>query len=69
MDGPRWRDIDWTAGLVRVRRSYMRGEFTTPKSRRSSRAVPLAGRLATELEGHLGRSAYRDDETRCSATR
>ena len=32
----RWQDIDWTAGVVRVRRNYTRGEFGTPKSRRSA---------------------------------
>jgi integrase len=46
----RWRDIDWTAEKVRVRQSYVRGQFGTPKSKRSSRGVPLALRLATELE-------------------
>jgi integrase len=45
----RWRDVDWTAGLIRVRRNYTRGLFGTPKSRRSSRAVPMADRVATEL--------------------
>ena len=60
----RWRDIDWTAGVVRVRRTYSRGEWGTPKSRRSSRAVPLADRAARELERHFQRSAYKaDDET------
>jgi integrase len=58
----RWRDIDWTAGVVRVRRNYTRGEWGTPKSRRSSRAVPLADRAAAELERHFQRSAYRADE-------
>jgi integrase len=58
----RWRDIDWTAGVVRVRRNYTRGEWGTPKSRRSSRAVPLADRAAAELERHYQRSAYRGDE-------
>ena len=33
-----------------------RGEFGTPKSRRSSRAVPLASRLATELEQHYAQT-------------
>ncbi len=28
----RWQDIDWTAGVVRVRRNYTRGQFGTPKS-------------------------------------
>jgi integrase len=32
--GLRWRDVDWSARLVRVRRSYSRGQWTTPKSRR-----------------------------------
>ena len=42
----RWMDIDWLARKVRVRRSYVRGSFGTPKSKRSSRAVPLADRVA-----------------------
>jgi integrase len=58
----RWRDIDWSAGVVRVRRSYTRGEFGTPKSRRSSRAVPLADALAMDLERHLQRSQLTSDE-------
>jgi integrase len=58
----RWRDIDWAAGVLRVRRTYSRGEWGTPKSRRSSRAVPLADRAAAELERHFQRSAYRADE-------
>jgi integrase len=59
----RWRDIDWPAGVVRVRRSYSRGEWGTPKSRRSSRAVPLADRVAAELDEHFRRSAYRADDS------
>ena len=58
----RWRDVDWAARLIRVRRSYSRGQWTTPKSRRSIRAVPLAERVARELEHHFGRSAYTDDD-------
>lgn len=58
----RWRDIDWTAGRVRVRRNYVRGHLGTPKSRRSSRAVPLSDRVAGELERHFQRSHYQDDD-------
>jgi integrase len=58
----RWRDVDWGAGVIRVRRNYTRGEFGTPKSRRSSRAVPMADRLATELENHFQASAYQGDD-------
>ncbi len=57
----RWQDVDWAAGVVRVRRSFSRGEFGTPKSRRSSRAVPLADRVATELERHFQGSAFQAD--------
>ena len=58
----RWRDVDWPAGLVRVRRNYTRGEWGTPKSRRSSRAVPMADLLAAELDRHYQRSAYQADD-------
>jgi hypothetical protein len=44
-----------------VRQNFTRGEFGTPKSRRSSRAVPLAPRLADELEQHYVKTPYRDD--------
>lgn len=37
----RWRDVDWKAGRVRVRQNYVLGEFGTPKSRRSTRSVPM----------------------------
>jgi integrase len=58
----RWRDVDWSARLVRVRRSYSRGQWTTPKSRRASRAVPMADRVAAELELHFQRSDYVHDD-------
>ena len=57
----RWQDIDGDARLIRVRRSFTRGEFGTPKSRGSSRAVPLAPRLAAELREHFDRTPYRGD--------
>lgn len=60
--GLRWRDIDWSAGKVRVRQSYVRGEFGKPKSKRSSRAVPLAMRLAADLEHHYQRSPFQGDD-------
>jgi integrase len=58
----RWRDVDWTARTIRVRRSFSRGQWTTPKSRRSIRAVPMADRVARELEQHFGRTAYSADD-------
>lgn len=57
----RWQDVDFGAGVIRVRRSFTRGQFGTPKSRRSSRAVPMPERVAAELGRHLERSAYTTD--------
>lgn len=54
----RWKDVDWKAGLIRVRRNYTRGRFGTPKSKRSSRAIPMPGRVATALKQHFKRSSY-----------
>jgi len=62
--GLRWRDIDWAASRVRVRRSYVRGEHGTPKSRRSSRSVPLADLVAGDLDRHYKQSAYQGDDDR-----
>lgn len=45
----RWRDVDWPAQRIRVRQNHVLGEFGTPKSRRSSRSVPLAAEVAGEL--------------------
>lgn len=57
-----WRDVDWTASVIRVRRSYTRRAWGTPKSRRSSRAVPMADRLAGALDRHHKCSAYQGDD-------
>lgn len=58
----RWRDVDWSAGRIRVRRNYTGGHWGTPKSKRSSRAVPMADRVAAELERHFGNSAFQGDD-------
>lgn len=63
----RWRDIDWKARRIRVRRNYVRGQFGTPKSRRSSRSVPMTEELAAELRAHRRRTRFggRDDLVLC----
>ena len=58
----RWRDIDFDARVVRVRRTFTRGRWGTPKSRRSARAVPMAARVAAELREHRLRSAFTGDD-------
>ena len=60
--GLRWRDVDWAAQKVRVVRPYVRGKFRTPKSRLSSRAVPLADRVGRELELLFQASAYQAED-------
>jgi len=55
--GLRWGDVDWAAGKIRVRRSYSRGELTTPKSGRG-RAVPLADRVGAALDELSRTSTY-----------
>ncbi len=58
----RWRDVDWGARRIRVRRNYVRGEFGTPKSKRSSRAVPLIDRLGRELDQLSKSTAWEADD-------
>ncbi len=60
--GLRWRDVDWAAQKVRVVRPYVRGQFRTPKSRLSSRAVPMADRVGRELELLFQGSAYQSED-------
>lgn len=58
----RWADVDWRAGRLRVRRTFTRGSFGAPKSRRSSRSVPLTDRVAGALERQFQASAFQADE-------
>lgn len=57
----RWCDVDWKAKVIRVRRNYTRGRFGTPKSRRSSRAVPMPDRIARALNVLHKGSSYTAD--------
>ena len=45
----RWRDVDWTVVRIRVRQNFVLGEYGTPKSRRSTRSVPMASEVGGEL--------------------
>lgn len=58
----RWRDIDWQAGRIRVRRNFTRQEYGTPKSKRSSRSVPMIDRVGGTLNRHFERSVFQDDD-------
>ena len=59
----RWRDVDWVAGRIRVRQNHVLGEFDTPKSRRGSRSIPMADRLAGELDRFYQLLGEPDDDT------
>lgn len=61
--GLRWRDIDWEAGRIRVRSSYVRGEHSSVgKSDLSTRrSVPVTDRLASALRAWSLRTAYCGD--------
>ena len=58
----RWRDIDWAASRIRVRQNYVRGEFGKPKSKRSTRSVPLADRVAGKLHRLFLGSPFQGDD-------
>jgi integrase len=58
----RWCDVDWLAQKVRVRQNYVRGNFGTPKSKRSTRSVPMALEVAAELERLSHTSRWCDDD-------
>jgi integrase len=58
----RWRDVDWAAQRIRVRRNYVRGAYGTPKSRRSSRSVPLADEPACALDRLYRASRFQGDD-------
>ena len=62
--GLRWRDVDWTAQRIRVRNTFVRGEHSTDgKSDLSTRrSVPMASRLARELDRWSQRTEYRADD-------
>src|SRR5262249_4861575 len=60
--GLRWRDVDWMAGAIRVRRNYVRGRYGTPKSKRSSRSVPMADEAGAVLDGLFKRSGWTADD-------
>jgi integrase len=57
----RWLDVDWVARRVRVRRNYVRGEFGSPKSKRSTRSVPLADVLGGELDRLYQNTVWKAD--------
>jgi integrase len=56
----RWLDVDWLAQRLRIAENYTRGRWDTPKSH-EGRSVPLADRVARELDLLSKGSRYRAD--------
>src|SRR5438128_5733097 len=57
-----WMDVDWPAGRIRLRQNYVLGEFGTPKSKRSTRSVPMADAVGGELERLFKASSRQGDD-------
>jgi len=62
--GLRWREVDWGAQRIRVRSAFVRGEHSADgKSDLSTRrSVPMATRLARELDRWSTRTAYNAED-------
>ncbi len=60
--GLRWRSVNLLDGKIEVREAFVRGQFTTPKSRASRRVVELGPRTLAVLEEQWRRTAYRSDD-------
>lgn len=60
--GLRWRSVNLLEAKIEIRETYVRGRFTTPKSKASRRVVELGPRTLAVLEEQWRRSAYRNDD-------
>jgi len=57
-----WRDVGLLDQRLTVRESFVRGEFTTPKSRTSRRTIELGPRTVEALQEQWQASSYRGDD-------
>lgn len=60
--GLRWRAVNLLEAKIEVRETFVRGRFTTPKSRASKRVVELGPRTLAVVEEQWRRTAYRGDD-------
>ena len=60
--GLRWRAVNLLEAKIEVRETFVRGRFTTPKSRASRRVVELGPRTLAVLEEQWQRTSYRGDD-------
>lgn len=57
--GLRWRAVNLLEAKIEVKETFVRGQFTTPKSRASRRVVELGPRTLAVLEEQWQRASYR----------
>ena len=60
--GLRWRSVNLLEAKIEVREAFVRGRFTTPKSRASRRVVELGPRTLAVLEEQWRSTSYRGDD-------
>ena len=60
--GLRWRAVNLLEAKIEIRETYVRGRFTTPKSKASRRVLELGPRTLAILEKQWSRAAYRSDD-------
>jgi integrase len=60
--GLRWRSVKLLEGLLTVEQAYVRGEFTTPKSRAGRRTLELGPRALAVLKEQWTAALYQGDE-------
>jgi integrase len=58
MAGLQWRDVDWANNQIQVSRRWIRGDVSTPKSRKSVAPVAMAPLLAKYLRAWQAESCY-----------
>jgi integrase len=60
--GLRWSAVNLLEAKIEIRETFVRGRFTTPKSRASRRVVELGPRTLAVLEEQWRRTAYLGDD-------
>jgi integrase len=60
--GLRWSAVNLLEAKINVRETFVRGRFTTPKSRASRRVVELGPRTLAVIEEQWQRTSYRADD-------
>jgi integrase len=60
--GLRWSAVNLLEAKIEVRETFVRGRFTTPKSRASRRVVELGPRTLAVIEEQWQHTAYRGDD-------